>query len=128
MGNTTIITRSAGIRTTQASRSPAEAVSAAATYGIQLATHVPQQLTRQMMDDFDLVVVMEAAQYTQLRLSYPTHRDRIFLLAVLDHAAEGTYEHYNIVDPFGQPLEAFHTCYRRISRSLDRLITLLHHS
>ena len=125
MGNTTIASRSAGIRTTQAGRSPAEACAAAAAYGIQLDAHVPHQLTRHMMDDADMIVVMEARQFSELRSVYPMHRDRIFLLALLDADAAGAHARYNIVDPFGQPIEAFDSCYRRISRAVDRLLSAL---
>lgn len=125
MGNTTIASRSAGIRTTQAGRSPAEACEAAAAYGIQLGAHVPHQLTQQLMDDADLIVVMEARQFSELRSTYPMHRDRIFLLALLDPDAAGAHARYNIVDPFGRPIEAFHSCYRRISRAVDRLVSAL---
>ena len=124
-GHRAIALGSAGIRTTQAKRSPAEACAAAAAYGVQLNAHVPEQLTMQTMHDTDMVVVMDAGQFTQLRLSYPSHRDRIFLLATFDDAPNGAYARYNIADPFGQPLEAFEACYARIARALDQLLPLI---
>ena len=124
-GHGTIAVGSAGIRTTQAKRSPAEACEAGAAYGVQLNAHVPEQLTMQMMHDSDMVVVMDAGQFAQLRLSYPNHRDRIFLLAAFDGARNGAYARYNIADPFGQPLEAFEHCYARIARALDQLLPLI---
>jgi protein-tyrosine phosphatase len=124
-GDATIVSVSAGLRTTQAKRSPAEACAAAVPYGVVLDSHVPQQLTPQMMADADMIVVMELAQFTQLRAMYPTLQHRIFLMSLWDSEASGAYAKYNIVDPFGQKIDAFHACYGRISRSVDRLLSVL---
>jgi protein-tyrosine phosphatase len=124
-GNTTITAVSAGLRTTQAARSPVEACAAAAPYGIALDTHTPEQLTPQMIAGADMIIVMELAQFTHLRASYPACTDRIFLLSLWDDEAAGAHARYNITDPFGQPIDAFHECYLRIARVVDRLLPLL---
>jgi len=121
-GHATIASRSAGIRTTQANRAPAEACAAAAAYGIELDTHAPAQLTTKMMDEADMVVVMEAAHFNELQLTYPAHRARLFLLPIFDKGAGGAHARYNIADPYGRPLHAFEMCYRRISSALDHFL------
>lgn len=125
LGRSDVISLSAGIRTTQAKRSPREACAAAAVYGLELESHQPLQLSESMMNDADMVIVMEVGQLTQLRASYPKHHGRIFLLSLLDAQAAGAYERDNIEDPFGRPRPEFDHCYKRIDRALDRLIGTL---
>lgn len=123
-GETAVRCVSAGIRPSQAARSPQGACDAAASYGLSMEAHQPQLLTQELMDAADMIVVMELAQLMHLRATYPAHRDRIFLLSLLDTGGRGAYERYNIVDPFGHPRIVFDDCYRRIARAVDALITL----
>jgi protein-tyrosine phosphatase len=125
LGRSDVLSVSAGIRTTQAKRSPREACEAAAAYGLELESHRPLQLTDQLMDAADMVIVMEVGQLAQLRSAYPKHHGRIFLLSLLDAQASRAYERDNIEDPFGRPLAAFHHCYGRINRALGGLIGAL---
>ncbi|MGH9349986.1 MAG: hypothetical protein ACRD26_22260, partial [Vicinamibacterales bacterium] len=119
-GRGDLLCTSAGIRPSQAARSPGEACAVARRYGLSLDRHVPQALTRGLVAAHDMVVVMEASQLEQVQAAYPELHDRVFLLPLYDDAARGDYERYNIADPFGQPLEAFETCYERMDRALRR--------
>ena len=116
---------SAGISTKQAARPPQEACDAGAVYGVVLSGHRPQTLTRELMDAFDLIVVMETSQLEQLRRSYPDAIDRVVLLSLFDPEATGGYQRYNIADPFSQPRSVFDACYRRIDRAIATLMTAL---
>ena len=114
---------SAGIRASQAARSPAHAVAAARHYGIRLDDHVPRQLVRDLVAAHDVVMVMEASQQHQLQAMYPEFRDRILLLPLFDDSPAGAYERCNLPDPFGQPIEVFEACYARIDRVLRRWVS-----
>ena len=116
---------SAGIRTSQGGRSPEAACDVARRFGLTLDDHRPQLLTRDLMDRFDLVVVMEAAHFTALRGSYPHVSNRVVLLSLFDDEARFGYERYNIADPFAQPPAVFDACYRRIDRALARFLSAL---
>jgi protein-tyrosine phosphatase len=117
---------SAGIRTTQAGRSPAFACEVARTFGVTLDAHRPQTLTRELVDAHDLIVVMEAAHLLTLRASYPNASDRIVLLSLLDSQARPGYDRYNIADPFSRPREAFEACYQRIEHASSNLLSAIH--
>lgn len=119
-GGRAVTCTSAGFHPSQAARSPEGACRAAATYGLSLDEHLPQPLTREMVAAHDVIFVMEAAQLELMRRQYPEHRDRIFLMSLLDDAPAGGYERYNIADPFGQPDAEFQACYGRIDRILTR--------
>ncbi|MCC7181524.1 MAG: hypothetical protein IT177_24310 [Acidobacteria bacterium] len=116
---------SAGIRTTQAARSPKAACDVAATYGLSLVDHRPQTVTRELMASHDLIVVMEAAHLLELRASYPDVAERVVLLSLFDREAMPGYERYNIADPFSRPRAAFEACYERIDRALSSMVSSL---
>jgi len=122
-GGVRVRCRSAGIRTTQAARSPSAACDVAATYGLSLVDHRPQALTRELMDGHDLIVVMEAAHLLELRTSYPDAAGRVILLSLFDRQALAGYDRYNIADPFSLPHAAFEACYGRIARALSNLLS-----
>ncbi len=117
-----VFVMSAGIRPSQARACPPEACEVAARYGLELDAHEPQPLTAELMERSDMVVVVEASQFRHLREQFPEHHNRIFLLGLFDAQAASAYERYNIADPFGQPLDMYVYCYRRIARALDALI------
>ena len=114
---------SAGIETTQAGRSPRDACEAARSFGVRLDSHLPLQLSKSLVLQYDATVVMEAAQLTLLRDSYPEAADRIWLLSLFD--GRRGYARYNIADPFGKPKPAFDACYRRIDDALRPLVRLV---
>lgn len=116
---------SAGIRTTQAARSPSAACDVAATYGVSLVHHRPQPLTRELMEAHDLIVVMEASHLLELRVSYPSAANRVVLLSLFDQAAIFGYDRFNIADPFARPRAAFESCYSRIDRALSNMLARL---
>jgi protein-tyrosine-phosphatase len=117
-GDADVRCASAGIRTTQAARPPLHAREAARRSGLSLEAHLPIQVTRELLDDFDVIVVMEARQMESLRGAHPHAADRIVLLPLYDRDTYDGYERYNIADPFGRPPAAFDACYERVQRAL----------
>ena len=113
---------SAGISVKQGNQPPDEARTAASAYGVSLDQHRPLLLTRQLVVDHDLVVVMDAAQLKTLRARHPDLSDRIVLLSLFDERASNALERFNIVDPFSRPLGEFVTCYERIDRAVEHLM------
>lgn len=114
---------SAGISTRQSGRTPAHGCAVAEElYGISLVDHRPQLLTAALIDAFDLVVVMDVGQLTQLRTSYPHASARVVLLSLFDPDAVSGYDRVHIDDPFSQSRAVFEACYRRIDRAVARLL------
>lgn len=63
-------------------------------YGLDLARHRSKQVSRAMLDGFDLILVMETGHLEALQNEFPSHSDRIYLLS---QVAEGRV--YSIPDP-----------------------------
>lgn len=125
MGRHDVRCTSAGIRASQAERSPDDACAAAARFGLSLEDHRVRMLSPQLMDEHDLVVVMESGQLSALRQAYPRHRDRIVLLARFDTSASTAFERCNIVDPFERGMAAYDVCYGRIERAVAALLATM---
>lgn len=122
VGQAGVRVASAGLHTRIDARSPREACEASARYGLLLEDHRPVSLTRQLVDDHDLIVVMDADQLTEARALYPHAAGKVVLLSLFDPLATAGYERLNIADPYGQPHEAFVACYERIDRAVVALI------
>ncbi len=114
---------SAGISARQSGEVPAHGRDVAAQdYGIQLGAHRPQILSRELVDAFDLIVVMEAAQLDLLRATYPHSSHRVVLLPLFDPLPVPAHQRYHIDDPFSQPRASFEASFRRIDRAVARLL------
>ncbi len=107
---------SAGLRAKEGVSPPSEAVDAAARRGRDLSAHRARPTTRELLEDFDLVVVMEASQLEQLRAEHPTHAERVVLLPL--YAERRGCRRANVADPFGRPRAAFDACYEEIDECL----------
>lgn len=114
---------SAGIRAVASERSPAHARDVARErFRLSLDDHTPRMLTRELIDDYDLVIVMEQEQQDLLRRNYSDRASRIVLLPLYDDGKTG-FERLHIADPFQQPRQAFEVCFDRIERTVSRLLS-----
>ena len=118
---------SAGFKLSGETRSPRQAVEAARRYGVSLESHRSTALTVGLMQAADAVIVMEAAHLTLLRRRYPAQRSRIYLLPLYSPEADRCrgYLRYTIVDPYGQPRQAFDVCYARVAKALDGMFATM---
>jgi protein-tyrosine-phosphatase len=119
---------SAGLRTRTDARPPGDAHTAAAQFGVSLETCLPQSVCRELVEQHDIIVAMEAPHFWQLRRRFPRLADRVFLLSLFEDDHRSAYERYNIVDPFGQSQAQFLDCYRRIESAVNSLIASIRHS
>lgn len=113
---------SAGITANQAAACPLESVEAAQMFEVSLDDHVPTRLSQALVDEVDLVVVMEAEQLDAVARHWPSAAGKLWLLPLLDPAPAGAYERCHLVDPYGQPPEAYRACYMRIERTVRELL------
>ena len=97
---------------------PRLAIEAAAARGIDLSQHVSQSVSRNLVRERDLVVVMEPRQRVRLLRTFRPPIPPILVLADLDpnRGASRT-----ISDPVTQPREHFDQVYARIDRCVTAL-------
>jgi protein-tyrosine phosphatase len=118
---------SAGLWTKQSHAPPQAARDAARRRALSLDGHVPQMLTRELVEGADMVLVVEPWQLDELRRRHPDRRDRFFLLSHFEPGAAsgGAYLHHHILDPFGGTAEAFERCYDRIDAAVGALVAAI---
>lgn len=99
---------SAGIGALQGEPMAPLAAAIATREGFATEDHQARQLTRAMVRDFELILVMEAEQKAWIENRYPESRGRVFMIS---HWQGGD----KIIDPFQLSEESFETAYTRLA-------------
>lgn len=100
---------------------PEAAQQSALRRGIDMSSHRSRQVTEELVQSTDLVIVMDRGQQRQLADRF-ARRDGILVLGDLDPMPIDTR---TIRDPFDQPDEIFDSVYDRIERCVDALAQCL---
>lgn len=105
------------------SRQPASknAVLAMKDIGIDLTAHQSKQITREMVEEADLVLTMAAAHKQQLLSEIPDAWKKTFTL--VEYCSDGLGA--DISDPFGGDLDTYLKCRDEMMQSLVKLIQIL---
>jgi len=109
--------RSAGLETTDGHEAHPLAKAVAQAHGLLLQTHVTTPLTRKLVQQANLILVMEFAHRYRLLQAYPEAADKVFQLGHF-HGAQPM----EIGDPYGGTQEDFEACYAIICQSCDNLL------
>jgi protein-tyrosine-phosphatase len=108
--------RSAGLL--QAGRTPPkEAVRAARAFGVDLAAHRSRSISPELLREATLIMVMTQEQKRVIQQRFGRLAAPILLLGDLDPVAGDR----DIIDPWGQALDVFETCYQRIDRCVTEV-------
>ena len=103
---------SAGVWTVDGRPASVNGVREMAQRGIDLSGHLSRSVTRELMDEADLVLAMTRGHAEALTAAFPEHGSKVYLLSEM---VGGTYD---IEDPYGGTrLE-----YAQTARQLERLI------
>ena len=90
---------SAGLQAVVGEGAVSEAQALMLERGLNISSHKAQQLTQQMLTNYDLILVMEHFQKQQIETIDPNVSDKIFLL--------GHWGNYEVLDPFHQSQGVF---------------------
>ncbi|MDR1409742.1 MAG: low molecular weight phosphatase family protein [Oscillospiraceae bacterium] len=102
-----IVSESAGLLAADGLPASAHAITAAATFGADIAAHRSRRLTSKIADDVDVIVALGDYHAQVLQLTYP-HKSVILLGNGID-------------DPYGEDLEAYQECAMQIFDALKNL-------
>jgi protein-tyrosine phosphatase len=86
--------------------------------GIDISAHRAMQLTRQLCDQSDLVLVMEQVQRARVEDLYPQARGRVFRIA--EHSRR------DVPDPYRQVEEAFRDALALIHDGVQKWLHRIH--
>ena len=84
----------------------------ASRLGLDLTSHRATRVSRSLLSEYDLVVVMEAGQQEALLTEFPHLKDQVYLLSVL-----GERQSYDIPDTFESESEI-----SEVVKELDSLV------
>jgi protein-tyrosine phosphatase len=118
--NSGVTIASAGLDTTDGKPAHPFAKSVADLHGLTLERHLTAQITREMVDRADLILVMELAQLRSMLKLCPRVRDKVFVLSEFNGLSC-----VDINDPFSGTVEDFQECLRIISDSCNGLVNQL---
>lgn len=83
--------------------------------GIDISNHRAKNLTKQMVENADLILTMEKHQVDIVESRFPESKGKVMRL--------GEYNNYDITDPFNKNLTFFRKTYELIEKSIDLLIS-----
>ena len=104
---------SAGYLPVASRQSPEHAYAAAAAAGFDLSKHRSQILTQELVYGADVIFVFDQENLEHVIGTYPSMRDRVFLLGMLCPSGS-----LFINDPWGLEPETFGECYRHIAKAV----------
>lgn len=114
---------SAGIAATSGSPASPEGIAALREWGLDLATHRSQPLTRAMVRQADLLVPLSMTHFAAILERHPEARKKTLLLGSFlepDHC-----EPRDIADPIGGTLAEYRSTRDQIAKAVDALARFL---
>ncbi|WP_281432321.1 low molecular weight protein-tyrosine-phosphatase [Desulfatitalea alkaliphila] len=112
---------SAGTHALHGHQPASHAVTVMGQAGIDIRSHRARQVSRDMVADADLTLVMEKAHAQYFNRMVFWKRPRIRLLTQFDHRYEDQ-KPPEIEDPYGLPLESYEACLRILRPCIDGVI------
>lgn len=82
--------------------------------GLALDSHIARTVTREMLQQADVVIVMTRSHRDALAAEFPAARPKIHLMSQLSGIE------YDIADPYGQPRRAYELCANDLEQLLER--------
>ena len=87
------------------------AVEVMSEHGVAISAHRAQQLTAELVKQYELILVMEQWQRKEIENLYPFARGRVHLL--------GKWSELEISDPYKKPKEAFVEAFDKIDKACE---------
>jgi len=107
------VARSAGTWALNNQPASGNSIVAMTKRGIDLHKHRARTVTREMIDDAAVVLVMTRNHAEALKAEFPAHRPKIHLVSEL------TERMYDIADPYGSSIDDYETCARELETLIE---------
>ncbi len=114
--NLDIEAKSAGVYAFDGDVANKNAVSALEALGIDISGHKSQHVSKELVDEVDLILTMSRSHKKTLIMNYPNAEDKIFLLN--EYAFD---DERDIADPFGRDLHNYQITRDEILKALKSI-------
>lgn len=115
--------RSAGVFALPGQSASQQAIIAMHKQGIDLNKHSSSQLTKELVDDADLILTMTMNHKYALLNMVPDASDKTYTLK--EYAYGGHNSSLDIVDPYGMSVERYEQCLDEIKKAFEKVIEKL---
>jgi len=113
--------RSAGTRAVAGRAADPRAVTEAAGFGVDLASHRAQPLSQDLVGHADIIAVMDLLNEAEVLAGFPEARNKVVLLGAFDGST--TLSGAIIPDPYMEDTAQVRQCYVRLVDSTRRFFT-----
>ena len=107
------IIHSAGTSAVNGANPTSEAIQAMEERGIDISKHVSTRVSKTIIENADIILVMSRTHKNILSKKFPGHENKIF---IYKEYAGTVNESRDVPDPIGQPMEV----YRRVRNEIER--------
>ena len=118
-GRQVVHVASAGVDALQESEPDRYTTEICRNQGIDIGSHKARQLTKNVLEDADLVLCMEQMHKQRITGAFPGFAENVFLLKEYLHP--GLLDEAEIKDPIGKPKEQFEKCFTEIEEEVRRI-------
>ena len=118
VGHPEVMVSSAGLGATPGKPADPRALVAAREFGVSLEDHRATLLTREMVEQSDVIFTMDFQNQAQLLARYPDARHKVVMLSAY---AEPALRFREIADPYVSDLDGTRQCYRTLQTCIDNL-------
>jgi protein-tyrosine phosphatase len=125
-----VVIKSAGTLGIEGMPASRHAVEVIEEMGGDISEHTSQGVTRELVEEADLILAMAPEHIEYLQKYFPEYRENIFLLkrfarAADDPSRDDDPDADEIFDPIGSSKETYRTCARIIDDELERILPTL---
>jgi protein-tyrosine phosphatase len=97
-----------------------DAVVHAAEYGLAMEAHRARQLSEELLDAADLVLLMDRSHEKMILAFWSHHRDKLRYMTEFDPKGKGKKK--DVTDPYGTSDRVYRKCFQLIERCVDGLV------
>lgn len=111
---------SAGTWAIQGQKASGNAIIALKEKNIDLNGHMSKAITKEMVEEADLILTMTRNHKSQILNALPETKDKVHTLKEFAHGNTGGLD---ISDPYGQDIEIYKACANEIEEALKKIIS-----
>lgn len=113
---------SAGTAALPGKQAASPAISVVAENGIDISDHRSRPLTKELLDEADLVLTMSIEHNDYIKGMGMGYLEKTFLLKEFGHLPTGDERDLSIHDPLGGTEETYRKCFQEIKAEIERIL------